>query len=200
MKKLIKYFIQGLFLITPVGITIYILYWAGSMIDNLASGLLPILDLPRYPGIGILVAIVLVTLLGLFSRYWLSKKLFGYIDKLFTAVPLVKIIYTTVRDVISTVSEGKKGFSKLALVNLPHSEIKLLGYITNEQLESFGLEGYVSVYVMQSMQWAGNLILVPKDMVTVLDIPVEESIKFIASAGLVKNLDTSSSASTKNCP
>lgn len=187
MKRLVKFFIQGLVLITPVIITVFIIYKAGAIMDSLSASLLNMFGIQPYPGVGILLFIVFITLLGMLSKNWLSKKLFGYIDQVFTNVPLVKIIYTTIRDTISTFTEGKKGFSQLALVHIPGSDIKLLGFITNEQLDSFGLNGYVSIYLMQSMQWAGNLILVPKEMVTLLDVSVEEAIKFIASAGLVKN-------------
>lgn len=187
MKKLVRLFLQGLLLITPVGITVFIIYKIGAIMDSLASGILILFNIPHYPGMGIILSIVVITLIGILSKSWLSKKLFNYIDLLFTNVPLVKVIYTTIRDTISTFTEGKKGFSKLALVHIPNSEIKLLGFITNEQLDRFGLEEYISVYLMQSMQWAGNLILVPKSMVTVLDMSVEDAIKFIASAGLVRN-------------
>ncbi|ATW23441.1 DUF502 domain-containing protein [Candidatus Formimonas warabiya] len=187
MKKLVKFFLRGLLLITPVGITVFIVYKVGALMDSLAAGLLKIFAIPTYPGMGILLAVAVITLVGMLSKNWFSKKLFRYIDMVFTNVPLVKVIYTTVRDTISTFTEGKKGFSQLALVHIPSSDIKLLGFITNEELDRFGLDGYVSVYLMQSMQWAGNLVLVPKEMVTVLDMSVEDAIKFIASAGLVKS-------------
>ncbi|MDD4753522.1 MAG: DUF502 domain-containing protein [Desulfitobacteriaceae bacterium] len=186
MKTLFKLFLRGLLLITPIVITVLIVYKLGAVLDSMVSGLLTFINIPHYPGVGILFAIVIITLIGLLSKNWLSQKLFSLIDKVFTNVPLVKVIYTTIRDTLSTFTEGKKGFSQLALVHIPGSDIKLLGFITNEDMDGFGLNGYISVYLMQSMQWAGNLILVPKEMVTVLDMSVEDAVKFIASAGLVQ--------------
>ncbi|MGI6066120.1 MAG: DUF502 domain-containing protein [Bacillota bacterium] len=191
MKTLFKLFLRGLLLITPVIITVLIVYKLGAVLDSMVSGLLTLINIPYYPGVGILFAIVTITLIGLLSKNWLSQKLFNLIDKLFTNVPLVKVIYTTIRDTLSTFTEGKKGFSKLALVHIPGSDIKLLGFITNEDMDGFGLNDYISVYLMQSMQWAGNLILVPKEMVTVLDMSVEDAVKFIASAGLVQKQNES---------
>ncbi|MDD2496864.1 MAG: DUF502 domain-containing protein [Desulfitobacteriaceae bacterium] len=186
MKTLFKLFLRGLLLITPIVITVLIVYKLGAVLDSMVSGLLTFINIPHYPGVGILFAIVIITLIGLLSKNWLSQKLFSLIDKVFTNVPLVKVIYTTIRDTLSTFTEGKKGFSQLALVHIPGSDIKLLGFINNEDMDGFGLNGYISVYLMQSMQWAGNLILVPKEMVTVLDMSVEDAVKFIASAGLVQ--------------
>ena len=74
----------------------------------------------------------------------------------------------------------------MAMINLGN-DLKVLGFVTAEDLELFGLSDHVAIYVQQSMQWAGNLVLVPKDRVTLLDIPVEDGMKFLVSAGIAGN-------------
>lgn len=186
MKFIIKSFLKGLLITAPVAITVYILYLIVSFADNLFVDILSPFGL-YFPGIGLVLTLVIITLIGFLAANWFAAIIFEYIDAVFKRVPFVKTVYTTIKDAMASFTTGKKGFSQLAIVNIPHSDIKLLGFITNDNLEKFGLEGYISVYLMQSMQWAGNLILVPKEMVTVLDVSSEEAIKFIVSAGLIEN-------------
>jgi uncharacterized membrane protein len=71
------------------------------------------------------------------------------------------------------------------MIGLPgDNEIKVLGFITAEELTSFGLKDYVAVYVLQSMQWAGFTLLVPRSRVELLDVSPERALQFIVSAGI----------------
>lgn len=184
MKRIFKHFLKGVLVTAPVAITIFVIFKIITITDSYFISALKPLNL-YFSGVGIILTFILITLIGILASNWLTGKIFNLIDEFFTKVPLVKIIYTTIKDTMSSFFDGKKGFSKLAIITLPNSEMKLLGFVTNENLERFELEDYISVYLMQSMQWAGNLILVPKDWATVLDVSTEEAIKFIASAGLI---------------
>ena len=184
LKRLFKHFLKGVLVTAPVAITIFVIYKIVVLTDNLFINLLKPLNL-YFPGVGIILTFVLITLIGILASNWLTGKIFNIVDGLFRKVPFIKSIYTALKDTLMSFFDGKKGFSKLAIINLPNSEIKLLGFVTNENLEKFELVDYISVYLMQSMQWAGNLILVPKDWVTILNVSAEDAIKFIASAGLI---------------
>ncbi len=186
MKKLLKHFLKGILVLAPAAITVFVIYKIITIADSFFINILQPLHL-YFPGVGIILSFVIITLIGMLASNWLTGKIFNYIDNIFTKLPLIKVIYTAIRDTISSFLDGKKGFSKLAIVNIPNTEIKLLGFITNKNLNELGLDGYISVYLMQSMQWAGNLIIVPEEMVTPVDISAEEAIKFIASAGLINN-------------
>lgn len=186
MKNILKHFLKGVLVLAPVAITVFVIYKIITIVDSIFINILEPLHL-YFPGIGIILSFIIITLIGMLASNWLTGKIFSYIDNIFTKLPLIKVIYTTIRDTISSFLDGRKGFSKLAIVNIPNSDIKLLGFITNKSLDEFGLNGYISVYLMQSMQWAGNLILVPEEMVTPVDVNAEEAIKFIASAGIISN-------------
>jgi len=151
--------------------------------DGLFKGLLERAGL-YFPGLGVIVTLSVIFLVGLIASNWLTNRLLNYLDKIFIKVPLLGSIYGIIKDTVNSFSANKKGFSRLVLVNMS-DELKLLGFLTNDEESVFIPKGYVAVYLMQSMQWAGNLILVPEEKVQQLEVSSEEALKFIASAGLL---------------
>lgn len=184
MKKIIGIFLKGAIALAPVAITLYILYKVYQIMDGIFRGLLESAGL-YFPGLGAIVTLALIFMVGLLASNWITSQFLKLVETLFARLPVVKNIYGIIKDTINSLSGDKKGFSHLAIVELPNAPVKLLGFITNEGDNRFIPEGYVSVYLMQSMQWAGNLILVPKEYVKEVDATPEEAIKFIASAGLI---------------
>ncbi|TGE34526.1 DUF502 domain-containing protein [Desulfosporosinus sp. Sb-LF] len=183
MKKVIGIFLKGLFVLMPVAITFYILYKMFLMTDGLFKGLLERVGL-YFPGLGVIVTVAVIFIVGLLASNWFSNRLLNYLDKILIKIPLAGNIYGIIKDTVSSFSSNKKGFSRLVLVNIS-DDIKLLGFLTNEEESIFIPKGYVAVYLMQSMQWAGNLILVPEEKVQEVEVSSEDAIKFIASAGLL---------------
>lgn len=185
MKRILKYFFNGLITLLPIFLTIFIVAKVFSISDNLIGQFLQQAGVD-IPGLGLLIALAAITIVGFLASSWFSKKIFQWIDRLFSEIPLVKTIYSIIKDTISSFSGEKRSFSKMAMIELG-SDMKVLGFVTAEDLEQFGLSDHIAVYVQQSMQWAGNLVLVPKDRVTLLDIPVEDGMKFLVSAGIAGN-------------
>ena len=183
MKKILGIFLKGLLVLTPIAITFYILYKMFLLTDGLFKGLLQRGGL-YFPGLGVIVTLAVIFLAGLLASNWLTNRLLNYMDKLFSRVPLLGSIYGIIKDTVNSFSANKKGFSRLVMVNMSN-ELKLLGFLTNDEESAFIPKGYVAVYLMQSMQWAGNLIVVPKEQVQLLEVSSEEALKFIASAGLL---------------
>ena len=183
MKRIIGVFLKGLFVLTPISITFYILYKMFLVTDGLFKGLLERAGL-YFPGLGVIVTLAVIFLVGLLASNWLTNRLLNYLDKIFIKVPLLGSIYGIIKDTVNSFSANKKGFSRLVLVNMSN-ELKLLGFLTNDEESAFIPKGYVAVYLMQSMQWAGNLILVPEEKVQQLQVSSEDALKFIASAGLL---------------
>ena len=183
MKKIIGIFLKGLFVLTPISITFYILYKMFLVTDGLFKGLLERAGL-YFPGLGVIVTLAVIFLVGLLASNWLTNGLLNYLDKIFIKVPLFGSIYGIIKDTVNSFSANKKGFSRLVVVNMSN-ELKLLGFLTNDEESAFIPKGFVAVYLMQSMQWAGNLILVPEEKVQQLEVSSEDALKFIASAGLL---------------
>lgn len=183
MKKFIGVFLKGLLVLTPIAITFYILYKIFLLTDGLFKGLLERGGL-YFPGFGVIVTLTVIFLVGLLASNWLTNRLLNYLDKILIKVPLFGNIYGIIKDTVNSFSANKKGFSRLVVVNMSN-ELKLLGFLTNDEASAFIPNGYVAVYLMQSMQWAGNLILVPQEQVQLIDVSSEDALKFIASAGLL---------------
>ncbi|ODA42990.1 DUF502 domain-containing protein [Desulfosporosinus sp. BG] len=183
MKKFIGIFLKGLLVLTPLAITFYIVYKMFLITDGLFKGLLERAGL-YFPGLGLIVTLTVIFLVGLLASNWLTNRLLDYVDKIFIKVPLLGSIYGIIKDTVNSFSANKKGFSRLVMVNMS-DELKLLGFLTNDEESVFIPKGYVAVYLMQSMQWAGNLILVPEEKVQQLEASSEDALKFIASAGLL---------------
>lgn len=183
MKKILGFFLKGLIVLTPISLTFYILYKMFLLTDGLFKELLESAGL-YFPGFGVIATLTVIFLVGLLASNWLTSKLLNYLEVFLIKVPLLGSIYGIIKDTVSSFAGNKKGFSRLVMVNMSN-ELKLLGFLTNDEESTFIPKDYVAVYLMQSMQWAGNLILVPKENVQLLDVSSEEALKFIASAGLL---------------
>jgi len=192
---LLKYFLNGVLFLTPIMLTIYIVHWILAAWDTTAGKVFPI----EMPGLPLLVSILVVILIGYVVSWWLSARLLSYIDKIFTKVPGVKFIYTIIKYTLSSLLGEKKSFSKVAVVKIPNTNMKMLGFITSEDLSYIGFKDHMAIYIMQSMQWAGVTLLVPKEDVEILEgVKMEEVMKFIVSAGIVSNGTESPLQSLRN--
>ncbi|AFQ44111.1 DUF502 domain-containing protein [Desulfosporosinus meridiei] len=198
MKKIIGIFLKGLLVLTPIVLTFYILYKMFIVTDGLFKGILEREGL-YFPGLGVIVTLAAIFLVGVLASNWLTNKILNYLEKVLIKVPLLGNIYGIIKDTVNSFSSNKKGFSRLVRVSLSE-DIKLLGFITNDEESAFIPKGYVAVYLMQSMQWAGNLILVPKDQVQLIDVSSEEALKFIASAGLLNKPVSPSNLKNSDLP
>ncbi|MDD2585094.1 MAG: DUF502 domain-containing protein [Syntrophomonadaceae bacterium] len=184
MKKILGIFLKGIFVLVPIVLTFFIVFKVYEFTDGLFREWLEYAGF-YFPGLGVLVTLAVIFLIGLLASNWITGKVVNWFDKLIIKIPLIGSVYAIIKDTVNSFSSSKKGFSRLVMVNLPN-EMKLLGFLTNDEQSIIVPPGYAAVYLMQSMQWAGNLILVPEKLVQPVDVPAEEALKFIASAGLIK--------------
>jgi len=177
MKKLFLYFLKGLLFTVPLGVTIYVVYMVFRFIDDL----LPI----KTPGLGFVVTIIIITIIGFLSSVVFTKGLLGLIDMAFNKLPFIKLLYSALKDLMGALAGEKKVFNKPVMVTLlPQSNAKVFGFITREDLNTFGLKEHISVYLPQAYNIGGNLIMVTKEQVTLLDKDGSEVMAFILSAGV----------------
>ncbi len=177
MKRISKYFFEGLLILVPFVATIWVIYIVFQKIDGL-------FDFP-VPGVGFVVTMLLILLVGFVTSNFLTRKLVSLADSLFSRLPLVKMIYSSIKDLLDAFVGDKKSFSKPVQVALgPDSGVRAIGFVTNDSLENLGIEGSVAVYLPQSYNFAGNLIVVPKDRVTPLDADAGDVMAFVVSGGV----------------
>lgn len=187
MRILMKNFINGILTIVPILLVGYVIYKTFMFLDSILGNLLkPYLKNDYIPGIGLLTTLVLITLLGWLSTMFISGKVIRIIERILDHTPIVKTIYSVIKDTIHSFIGEKKSFSKVALITIPGTELKSLGFITAEELENFysPLKEYVAVYIPQTFQVAGFTLLIPKTQVQTIDVKTEDAMKFILSGGM----------------
>jgi len=177
MRRVARYFFEGLLFVIPLAVTIFILYKIFVTVDGLLK--LPV------PGLGFVLTIVGITLIGFLASNVLTRGLITLVDKLFERVPFIKLIYTSIKDLIGAFVGAKKSFDKPVLVTLTaDGQAKAIGFITRESLETYGLEDHVAVYFPQSYNFAGNLLIFPKEQVKPLEVESSEAMAFLVSGGV----------------
>ncbi|MFC3885227.1 DUF502 domain-containing protein [Bacillus songklensis] len=187
MKFFLKNFINGLLTIVPIILVIYVILRVFTFLDSILGNVLkPYLQEDYIPGIGILLTVVLITILGWLSTQFFTGKIIQLIDRILERIPLVKTLYSVIKDTFQSFLGEKKSFSQVALVTLPHSSMKVIGFVTSEEVEAFAnpLKGHIAVYIPQTFQVAGFTFLIPKEDVEFLDVKPEEAMKFVLSGGV----------------
>jgi uncharacterized membrane protein len=181
MKKLLGYFLKGLLIFLPVAATAFIFVWAFTSIDALLRNMLRI----KIPGVGLAATIILITIIGILTSNVIGRKLFEWLDKVLKKVPIVRLLYNSIKDLVEAFAGDKKKFDKPVLVTpLANTDTKMVGFVTKEGLTDLGLNDYVAVYLPQSYNWAGNVVLLPKQAVQPLNIDSAEIMAFIVSGGV----------------
>lgn len=183
MKRLVSYFFEGLLFLVPIVLTVYIFYIVFIKIDNLIK--VPLPGLGIIPGIGFLTTLLLVITIGFLVSNFLTRGIFKYFDRFLNRLPLVKLLYGSVKDMLNAFVGEKKSFDKPVMVRLSaESHAHVLGFVTSDSLELLGLPDYVSVYIPQSYNFAGQLLVFPGDQVRPLCISSAEMMTFIVSGGV----------------
>jgi len=177
MKRLSQYFLRGLLFLVPLVVTIYVIYWVFVRIDG-------VLNFP-VPGLGFIVTIVFITLVGFGASNFLTRNIVGLVDKIFARLPLVKMIYTAIKDLVNAFVGDKKSFNRpVQVVINKESNLRVIGFATRDSLDSIGISDSMAVYLPQSYNFAGNLIIVDREQVIPISADPGEVMKLILSGGV----------------
>lgn len=185
MKKLLNYLLQGILYIAPIGITIYIIYAVFNLIDQSLQKLLDQFIDFKIPGLGLLTLVLFLILVGFLGRTIIARPLGRFINKTIDRIPLLGFIYSAFNDLFSAFVGKEKKFNQPVLVKVNlNTNLEKLGFITEENLELLEEKDKVAVYFPHSYNFSGELFIVPKANIKLLNIPSSEVMKFIISAGL----------------
>ena len=192
MRFIGKYLLRGLLAILPTAVTIYLLYWIGSSAEYLVGrGLRFILPEGYYwTGMGLAAGIAFLFFLGVLTNAWIVKKIFQWQEKLFERIPLVKNLYGSMKDLMSYFSGAKKkSFNKVVAVEV--AGMNLVGLVTRENLENvpsdIASDDKIIVYLPMSYQLGGYMVFVPRSAVTPVDMPVDQALSFVLTAGMIQD-------------
>ena len=177
LRKIGRYFFGGTVFIVPLVATGYLIIISFQKLDSL-------LNLP-YPGIGFLIIFTGITLFGWATSNLAFQTFSDWFDHIMNKIPLVKLIYSSVKDLLGAFVGDKKKFNKPVLVTInKDNNLHQIGFVTQGDLSDLGLDDMVVVYFPHSYAFSGNHFLVPKTSVKPLNIPGPVAMKFIVSGGV----------------
>jgi len=193
-RFLLRHFVRGLLLVVPAATTIWILVtaflWLGGMIRLPVEWRVTIpwtdLEVPlARQAVGFLTMIAGVVLIGILTSNVLTRWIVRRLEVLFQRVPIVKLIYAAVKDMVQAFVSEEKKFDKPVLLSFTEDpEVEVIGFVTRSDLSEFARPDKVAVYVPQSYNFAANLILVPRERVTPIELPASDVMAFVVSGGV----------------
>jgi len=186
-RRLISFFITGLVLLLPLGMTIYLVYTLVIEID----AWLPL----QYPGLGLLLVIALVTIIGAFASLFVGQPIAKKIENLFIKVPLFGLIYKAFKDLAQAFVGKENKFSEPVLIQLSQSEVYKIGFITSREAEtilnpSTEKDELIAVYIPLSYSVSGDLYFAPAHRITKLSVSPKDAMQYAISGGIIRPKDT----------
>ena len=182
-------FIAGVVVLIPLGITVYLsIFLIKTSSKILPKEINPNNYLPyEIPGVEILIAIFLITLIGWISLSFVGKKLLSLVDEIFKKIPILRTIYSAVAQMTSTLTQSKDNKKSVVLVQYPKEGTWAVGFVTQEnkgEISEKTQKDLVNVFLPTTPNpTSGFLLMYEKKDVIFLDITFEQASKFIVSAG-----------------
>jgi uncharacterized membrane protein len=177
MRRLVNYFFRGLIVTAPLAVTAYVCYRIFVAVDSWLG--LPI------RGAGFVATLAVVTLSGFLASTILARSLVGVLDSVMNRLPFVRLLYSSTRDLLNAFVGEQRRFDKPVLVRLyPGGAARAFGFVTQESLTQFGLADHVAVYLPQSYNFAGSLLVFPAADVVPVTAPSADVMAFIVSGGV----------------
>ena len=176
-KTLAKKFFQGLIVFVPIIGSIYAVYWVLTTLDSFYP-------LPT-PGLGIALTLAGITLLGFLTSNVVGRRVVSLVEAAMKRLPVVSIIYGSLKDLLGAFVGDQRAFSKPVMVDVADG-IRVFGFVTCDRFDDARLAGHVAVYLPQSYNFAGNLLIVPEERVESVDADGTQFMTFIVSGGVAE--------------
>jgi uncharacterized membrane protein len=196
--RILNLFFQGLIILAPIIITTWAVVSLFKFVDGILPNLLHVLfpdfvkldalgSPEKIPGLGFLIVVLIVLIVGYISSSFIVTKLVEWFDLVLEKTPGVKVIYSTVKDLMEAFAGNKRKFNKAVLVSIEANDVWRIGFITQTDASRFGLSEYVTVYVPHSYAFSGVLYFVKKERIKKLDgISSTDAMKFTISGGVAE--------------
>ena len=190
-------FVSGLLAIVPVGITVYIIWALYQMVDSFLGKNTPVgLTIERalgrwIPGVGIVITLVLVIVIGALSRSVVGRTVHYYFERVFFSFPGIRKMYVTLKQFTNALlnRQSTASFHQVVMFEYPKEGIKVLGLVTSEdigRLQEYTDEECVLVYTPTAPNpLSGYMLIMPKRLLTYVDMPVEDALSMVVSSGSV---------------
>jgi len=181
VRQILRFFIQGLIILAPIGITGYVLYWLFDKVDSI---LRPYVNIP---GLGFVIIILFVILVGWVSSTFLMGSFLSFFDQWMERTPGIKFIYTSTKDFFEAFAGDKRKFNKAVLASVFSEDVWIIGFLTDEEMHKFEMGvNMVAVYVPQAYNFAGQLYILPREKVRKVEhISAGDAMKYAVTGGVV---------------
>jgi len=177
MKRLVTYFLRGLVFGVPIAFTAWVFWVAFRTIDGWL-GL-------TIPGLGIVVLVAATILCGFLASNFLTRRAMNLFETFLDRLPIVKLLHSSLKDLMAAFVGEKRRLGKPVLLDLDaQGAVRTVGFVTRDSLEAVGLGDFVAVYLPQSYNFAGQLVLVPRARVHPLAGERAAVMQFIVSGGV----------------
>jgi uncharacterized membrane protein len=176
LSRFFNYFFKGIVFLAPFALTIYVCVRVFTTIDGWLG--IPI------PGVGFLVTVVLITLFGYLAQGLLTRSVFGVVERILDRLPFVRLLYSSTKDLLNAFVGEHKRFDKPVTVLYAGGPGRAIGFVTQQSLASMGLSEHVTVYLPQSYNFAGQLLIFPVAAVQPLEADSADVMAFIVSGGV----------------
>jgi uncharacterized membrane protein len=189
LRRIGRVFLTGLLTVLPIVVTVYFIAWMLAVLERFFGKQLTFIMPDEWyrTGMGLLVAVGVVFAVGVLMHGYVFRRLFAVLEWLMLEIPLVRSVYTAMRDLLGMFADHKEEALQVVAINLP-GDMRVLGFVTRTDFSDappgVAQPGEVAVYLPMSYQLGGYTVFVPKDAITPVDMSREDAMKFILTAGL----------------
>ena len=186
MKQVSRSFVNGLLVLVPVIITLLVIEWTLRFTEGVLGQYLPF----YFPGMGIITLVLVIYAVGWASTNWALAKLIAFGENMIGTIPFVKFIYTSVKRLSEAVLDSSTNFKRV--VHVPYQGARALGFVMADLPPRFQAAmggGYICVFIPWSLNMtSGTTLLVKEEDAVTIDIPKEEALQYMLTAGAVMPL------------
>jgi uncharacterized membrane protein len=188
MKTMRKHFFAGVIILVPLIATLIILIWFFVNVDNFLQPLIELVFGQKITGVGFGISVIVIYVIGVITSNWVGRRIFGFGEKLLDRIPIFRQIYRGFKQVMDSLSGyqvKKAAFREVVLIEFPRPGMRTIGFITNELLDENGKKIYAVYVPTAPIPTSGYFEFAYEDMLTRVDLTVDEAMKMIMSSGIV---------------
>ena len=176
----------GIFAIVPIALTFYIIKIIIVFLNQLTAPFLERLQL-EIPGLGVVLTILIIFALGIFVTNVLGRKLFSWAERLIASIPVVKNIYSTIKQITNGFSGAVKtdNYQRVIYIQYPRPELWTISFVTGESVDKSGVRYYHVFVPTTPNPTSGVFIIIPQKDAVDAEMTVEEGLKAVISGGLL---------------
>ena len=176
----------GIFAIVPIALTFYIIKIIIVFLNQLTAPFLERVQL-EIPGLGVVLTILIIFALGIFVTNVLGRKLFSWAERLIASIPLVKNIYSTIKQITNAFSGAVNtdNYQRVIYIQYPRPDLWTISFVTGESVDKSGVRYYHVFVPTTPNPTSGVFIIIPQDDAVDAEMTVEEGLKAVISGGLL---------------